>query len=274
MPRRLPATKGGSLIPFVCLYLLFVAKRKWHAPLIRRSCRAWLRWPGWRIIASTTAIALEFYNGPWSAIAIYRRAREGGMSPYPGDHDWRLALEYYFDRRAIDRGLARDRRGSRRNIHRDMAASLVAFSDAGARTGILPLEHARIGNADLRPRALAVQLLQHPLCDSRYCSLAAFAAGAIVTLLSRRWQIPVAIAMAAIPLAVSTGGAPVCWKEARGQFLGATAVDSRSRSVSGRELPDRHRESSVLLRRSDRRSAPSRNSFARRPCMKAIGPVW
>ena len=40
--------------------------------------------------------ALEFYNGPWSAMAIYQRALDGGMSRYPGDHDWGLAIEYYF----------------------------------------------------------------------------------------------------------------------------------------------------------------------------------
>ncbi len=33
---------------------------------------------------------------PWSAMAIYRRQLAGGMAPYPGDHDWRTALQYYF----------------------------------------------------------------------------------------------------------------------------------------------------------------------------------
>ena len=40
--------------------------------------------------------ALEFYNGPWSAMAIYQRQLAQGMQPYPGDHDWRTALQYYF----------------------------------------------------------------------------------------------------------------------------------------------------------------------------------
>ena len=39
--------------------------------------------------------ALEFYNGPWSAMAIYQRQLAQGMQPYPGDHDWRKAAEYY-----------------------------------------------------------------------------------------------------------------------------------------------------------------------------------
>jgi hypothetical protein len=39
--------------------------------------------------------ALEFYNGPWSAHAIYQRALDAGGFRYPGDHDWGKALLYY-----------------------------------------------------------------------------------------------------------------------------------------------------------------------------------
>ena len=31
---------------------------------------------------------LEFYNGPYSPMSIYRRALAQNMVPYPGDHDW------------------------------------------------------------------------------------------------------------------------------------------------------------------------------------------
>ncbi len=79
----------------MCLYLLAIAKRKWHAVLFGAvAALGPLAW-----IAHNRFYygnALEFYNGPWSALAIYRRALAGGMSPYPGDHDWRLALQYYF----------------------------------------------------------------------------------------------------------------------------------------------------------------------------------
>ena len=39
--------------------------------------------------------AFEFYNGPYSAKAIYERAVTANMQRYPGDHDWPKALQYY-----------------------------------------------------------------------------------------------------------------------------------------------------------------------------------
>jgi len=87
--------EGWFLIPFVSLYLLWIARNKWHAVLFGALAAfgplAWLAhnqyyWNN----------ALEFYNGPYSAMAIYRRQLAGGMAPYPGDHDWRTAAQYYF----------------------------------------------------------------------------------------------------------------------------------------------------------------------------------
>jgi Dolichyl-phosphate-mannose-protein mannosyltransferase len=39
--------------------------------------------------------ALEFYHGPYSAKAIYQRALDAKMEPYPGDHDIFQAVRYY-----------------------------------------------------------------------------------------------------------------------------------------------------------------------------------
>ena len=41
------------------------------------------------------ADALEFYHGPYSAKAIYQRALDAKMEPYPGDHDIFQAIRYY-----------------------------------------------------------------------------------------------------------------------------------------------------------------------------------
>ena len=38
--------------------------------------------------------ALEFYNGPWSAQAIYTRGLRAGLPPYPGAGDWETAAYY------------------------------------------------------------------------------------------------------------------------------------------------------------------------------------
>ncbi len=88
--------EGWFLIPFVCLYLLAVSRRKWHAVLFGALAAlgplAWLAHNQYYY-----SNALEFYNGPWSAMAIYRRQLAGGMKPYPGDHDWRAAWRYYVE---------------------------------------------------------------------------------------------------------------------------------------------------------------------------------
>jgi hypothetical protein len=88
--------EGWFLIPFVCLYFLAVSRRKWHAVLFGALASlgplAWLAHNQYYY-----SNALEFYNGPWSAMAIYRRQLAGGMKPYPGDHDWRTAWHYYIE---------------------------------------------------------------------------------------------------------------------------------------------------------------------------------
>ncbi|HEY2843156.1 MAG TPA: glycosyltransferase family 39 protein, partial [Bryobacteraceae bacterium] len=87
--------EGWFLIPFVSLYLLMVAKRRSlaivFAILAALGPLAWLAHN--RYYYSN---ALEFYNGPYSAGAIYRRQLAQGMAPYPGDHDWFTAARYYF----------------------------------------------------------------------------------------------------------------------------------------------------------------------------------
>jgi len=88
--------EGWFLIPFVCLYFLAVSQRKWHAVLFGALASlgplVWLAHNQYYY-----SNALEFYNGPWSAMAIYRRQLAGGMKPYPGDHDWRTAWRYYIE---------------------------------------------------------------------------------------------------------------------------------------------------------------------------------
>ena len=88
--------EGWFLIPFVALYFLLAARRR------RLRCAAlfgavaslgplyWLAHNWWYY-----GNALEFYNGPWSALAIYRRALEQGMARYPGDGDWAKAWLQY-----------------------------------------------------------------------------------------------------------------------------------------------------------------------------------
>ncbi len=88
--------EGWFLIPFVTLYFLFAARRqKFLPPLVFAGIASlaplfWLAHNWWLY-----SNPLEFFNGPFSAKSIYQRALDHGMQPYPGDHVWTKAVEYF-----------------------------------------------------------------------------------------------------------------------------------------------------------------------------------
>jgi hypothetical protein len=89
--------EGWFVIPFVALYFLLAArKNKFGVALLFSGIAvlAPLYWLGhnWWIYSNP----LEFFNGPYSAMSIYRRALAQNMAPYRGDHDWRAAWLYYY----------------------------------------------------------------------------------------------------------------------------------------------------------------------------------
>ncbi len=88
--------EGWFVIPFVAIYFLTVGrKHRYLAALLFSAIAALapLYWLGhnWWIYSNP----LEFFNGPYSAMSIYRRALAQNMAPYRGDHDWRAAAFYY-----------------------------------------------------------------------------------------------------------------------------------------------------------------------------------
>jgi 4-amino-4-deoxy-L-arabinose transferase-like glycosyltransferase len=87
--------EGWFLIPFVALYFLITGPRKTHAlvfaVLAALAPLAWLAHNQYYY-----SNVLEFYNGEYSAKAIYGRALAQGLARYPGDGDWRQAVHYYF----------------------------------------------------------------------------------------------------------------------------------------------------------------------------------
>ena len=87
--------EGWFLIPFVALYLLITARHKSHAVVFAVVASlgplAWLAHNQYYY-----SNALEFYNGEFSARDIYARQLAAGGVRYPGDHNWRVAIEYYF----------------------------------------------------------------------------------------------------------------------------------------------------------------------------------
>jgi len=88
--------EGWFVLPFVAIYFLILGgKKRFAATAIFCAIAALgpLYWLGhnWWIYSNP----LEFYNGPYSPMSIYRRALAQNMKPYPGDHDWKSAGLYY-----------------------------------------------------------------------------------------------------------------------------------------------------------------------------------
>jgi len=88
--------EGWFVIPFVAVYFLIMGrKHRFLAALLFAALAtlAPLYWLGhnWWIYSNP----FEFYNGPYSAMSIYRRALAQNMAPYRGDHDWPAAALYY-----------------------------------------------------------------------------------------------------------------------------------------------------------------------------------
>ena len=88
--------EGWFLIPFVVVFFLIAARKRRLlvalafgaiaslGPLYWLAHNWWLYGNPW-----------EFYNGPYSAQAIYRHQLQQGMAPYPGDRDWAQAFLYF-----------------------------------------------------------------------------------------------------------------------------------------------------------------------------------
>jgi hypothetical protein len=88
--------EGWFLIPFATLYFVYAARRRRLLPallFVAIASLAPLVWLGhnWWLYSNP----LEFFNGPFSAKSIYQRELEQHMPPYPGDHDWAKALQYF-----------------------------------------------------------------------------------------------------------------------------------------------------------------------------------
>jgi hypothetical protein len=82
--------EGWFFIPFAGMAFALLARRRWWVVLIGFGVITslaplyWLAHNWWE-----TGNALDFYNGPYSAKAIQ------ASKPYPGYHDWALAIRYY-----------------------------------------------------------------------------------------------------------------------------------------------------------------------------------
>ena len=201
--------EGWLLVPFVALYLLVVARRKWQAVLFAAlAALAPIAWLAHNQFYYSNA--LEFYNGPYSAGAIYRRQLASGMAPYPGDHDWRKAIEYYATAARWVCGLVL------------LALGGIGYLSALAKRVFWPIVFLLIPPAfyiwSMHSSAAAIyvpNLWPFSWYNTRYtiavAPLAAFAAGSLVLWLPPNGRRIAAATLAASTLTLSS----VCWKESQ-----------------------------------------------------------
>lgn len=88
--------ESWPLLALVTIYFLVAGKsRRWQAAFVYAALAALgpLYWffHNWYCCGDP----LEFYRGPYSALAINERAVKAGMPRYGGDHDWAKAWLYY-----------------------------------------------------------------------------------------------------------------------------------------------------------------------------------
>jgi len=214
--------EGWFLIPFVALYFLVIARRKWHAILFGGlAALGPLAWLAHNQFYNSNA--LEFYNGPWSAMAIYRRDLARGMQPYPGDHDWRTAFRYYFTAAKLVVGLPL--------IWAGVAGAMVMFFKRAVWTRALgpmlilalpPVFYVWSMHSSGTPIFIPT-LWPFSWYNTRYAIAVlpwvAFTAGAMVAALPARSRLYVALLITALPAAgwwvtIKVNDQPaICWKE-------------------------------------------------------------
>jgi hypothetical protein len=204
--------EGWFLIPFCALYILLVAKNKWLAilfgALVSLAPLAWLAHNRFY-----DGDALEFYRGQWSALGIYQRQLAQGMQRYPGDHDWRKAIEYYATAVQLAIGWPAL-----------ILAAAGIFAALWKRAWwpvlllVLPPVFYVMGMHSTGNPIFVPTLYPFSWYNTRYAiaalPLIAVCAGALVALIPRKWNWPAALIVAAIPAAAwSLHPQSICWKE-------------------------------------------------------------
>lgn len=205
--------EGWFVIPFVFLYLFAKARSKWMAILFGAIASlgplAWLAHNQYYY-----SNPLEFYNGPYSAMAIYHRQLAQGMQPYPGDHDWLKAIRYYYEAVHLIVGIPA------------LVAAAIGLLSALFRKAIWPLMFLAlvpgfyVWSIHSSGTPIFVPTLwPFSWYNTRYAIAAlpwvAFAAGALVLLVPGRARFLSSFALGLIPLSfcLSTRPSSICWKE-------------------------------------------------------------
>jgi hypothetical protein len=237
--------EGWFVIPFVAIYFLIAGrKHKFTAALLFSALAALgpLYWLGhnWWLYSNP----LEFYNGPYSAMSIYRRELGQNMAPYRGDHNWPAAAYYYLTAVRLCAGWAAVAIGiaGLAGFFRKRLYWPIVF------TALPPLFYIWSMHSGGTP-IFVPTLWPFSYYNTRYAvaalPLLAVAAGGLVLLGSERWRpwIAVVIMMAAsVPWLIRPQpGQWIVWKESQVNSVSrrawtkvaASSLDERYRSGAG-----------------------------------------
>lgn len=262
---------GWFLIPFAAVWFAWSAARRRWLVFIAFACAAsvaplyWIAHNWWE-----TSNALDFYNGPYSATAIQ------GDKPYPGYHNWALALLYYAKAGQLCTGWALLITGA--------AGFICALGRATYRPILFllltPVFYIWSIHSSKNP-IFVPQLPPYGYYNTRYgialVGFAAFAAGAIVIRLPAKWKrLAVAIpAIGILPWILQPSKENwICWKESQ--------VNSESRrawmKLGAEFMEQNYVEGQGILTPSASGDVAGIFSRARIPLRETInignGPMW
>jgi hypothetical protein len=212
---------GWFLIPFIGVWLFGLAQHRRLSVFVVFGAAAslaplyWMAHNWWE-----TGRALDFYNGPYSAIAIQKH------QSYPGYHDWPAAIHYYFKAGELFSGFGLTLAG--------IVGAVAAYSRQALKPvlflSLTPLFYIWSMHSSGGTPIYVPPLWPFTYYNSRYgiavAVLCAFAAGAIVLALPKRWKsssilIPL---VAVAPWLLSPSREHwICWKESQ-----VNSVDRRA----------------------------------------------
>ena len=156
--------EGWFLIPFATLYFLVASKRRriLNAAVFGAVASLgplyWLAHNYW-IFGN----ALEFYNGPYSAMAIYQRSLASRHDRVSGKSQLARGAPLLWRGRAMRPGFAAGRLGAARRAGLRVEACVLALAVAGSLAAVLRSEPVFVRHADLSAAPVAECVLQHAL---------------------------------------------------------------------------------------------------------------
>ena len=216
--------EGWVLIPIVTLYLFFTTERKGMAVLFGAlASLAPLAWLAHNQFYWNDP--LEFYHGPYSAIVIQK-------TTYPGEHDWKTALDYYAAAVRLVAGWPL--------VVIGLCGAIVALASKPARWPLLmlaipPAFYVWSVHSAGVPIFVPGRPYAHSWYNTRYAvaalPLLAMAGGALIARFRARWQWAAAGLVAMVPAVAwaASGDAPsICWKESQVNSVARRAWTSQA----------------------------------------------